>query len=87
MPVVDGDGQPVGVISVDDVLELTLPEDWRRRAGAGARLATRANGPVRQPSNDRKCRGLQSIHTMMDDPSSIRRHRTTREVAAPRWAP
>ena len=35
MPVVDGDGTPVGVIAVDDVLELLVPEEWRRRAGAG----------------------------------------------------
>jgi CBS domain-containing protein/sporulation protein YlmC with PRC-barrel domain len=35
MPVVDGDGRPVGVIAVDDVLELLVPEEWRRRAGAG----------------------------------------------------
>ncbi len=34
MPVLDGDGKPVGVIAVDDVLELLLPEEWRRRAGA-----------------------------------------------------
>jgi CBS domain-containing protein len=33
MPVLDGDGKPVGVIGVDDVLELLLPEEWRRRAG------------------------------------------------------
>jgi CBS domain-containing protein/sporulation protein YlmC with PRC-barrel domain len=33
MPVVDHAGMPVGVISVDDVLELLVPEDWRRRAG------------------------------------------------------
>jgi CBS domain-containing protein/sporulation protein YlmC with PRC-barrel domain len=33
MTVVDADGRPVGVISVDDVLELLLPEEWRRRAG------------------------------------------------------
>jgi CBS domain-containing protein len=33
MPVVESDGKPVGVISVDDVLELLLPEEWRRRAG------------------------------------------------------
>jgi CBS domain-containing protein len=34
IPVVDGDGKPVGIISVDDVLELLLPEEWRWRAGA-----------------------------------------------------
>jgi CBS domain-containing protein len=33
MPVVDADGRPVGVVAVDDVLELLLPEEWRRRAG------------------------------------------------------
>jgi MgtE intracellular N domain/CBS domain len=34
MPVVDGDGRPVGVVSVDDLLERMLPEEWRWRAGA-----------------------------------------------------
>jgi CBS domain-containing protein len=33
MPVIDADGRPIGVVSVDDVLELLLPEEWRRRAG------------------------------------------------------
>jgi CBS domain-containing protein/sporulation protein YlmC with PRC-barrel domain len=33
LPVVDGDGRPVGIVAVDDVLELLLPEEWRRRAG------------------------------------------------------
>ena len=33
MPVVDGDGRILGAITVDDVLELTLPSDWRRRFG------------------------------------------------------
>ena len=33
MPVVDGDGRMIGIVSVDDVLELTLPADWRRRFG------------------------------------------------------
>ena len=37
LPVVDADGRPIGVVSVDDILELTLPEDWRRRYGARAR--------------------------------------------------
>ncbi len=36
MPVVDADGRPVGMIAVDDVLEMVLPEEWRRRS-AGAR--------------------------------------------------
>ncbi|MHB8659165.1 MAG: magnesium transporter MgtE N-terminal domain-containing protein [Solirubrobacteraceae bacterium] len=33
MPVIDGQALPVGIIAVDDVLELLLPEEWRRRAG------------------------------------------------------
>ncbi|HZU40643.1 MAG TPA: CBS domain-containing protein [Solirubrobacteraceae bacterium] len=33
MPVLDGEGKPVGIVAVDDVLELLLPEEWRRRAG------------------------------------------------------
>jgi CBS domain-containing protein/sporulation protein YlmC with PRC-barrel domain len=31
IPVVDDAGRLLGVITVDDVLEVTLPEDWRRR--------------------------------------------------------
>ena len=33
MPVLDGERRPVGIIAVDDVLELLVPEEWRRRAG------------------------------------------------------
>lgn len=33
MPVVDNDGKLLGVLAVDDVLELMLPTDWRRRFG------------------------------------------------------
>jgi CBS domain-containing protein len=33
MPVVDGDGKPIGIVAVDDVLEQVLPEEWRQRAG------------------------------------------------------
>jgi len=33
LPVVDEEGRAVGVVSVDDVLELTLPAGWRRRFG------------------------------------------------------
>jgi CBS domain-containing protein len=33
MPVVNPAGVPVGMVSVDDVLELLLPDEWRRRAG------------------------------------------------------
>jgi Mg/Co/Ni transporter MgtE len=34
MPVVDADARPVGLIAVDDVLELLLPEEWRRRSAS-----------------------------------------------------
>jgi Mg/Co/Ni transporter MgtE len=34
VPVVDGDGKPIGVVSVDDLLERLIPEEWRWRAGA-----------------------------------------------------
>jgi CBS domain-containing protein/sporulation protein YlmC with PRC-barrel domain len=34
MPVLDEVGAPVGIISVDDILELLIPEEWRRRTGA-----------------------------------------------------
>jgi CBS domain-containing protein len=34
LPVVDAQQRPIGVIGVDDVLELLVPEEWRRRAGA-----------------------------------------------------
>jgi Mg/Co/Ni transporter MgtE len=33
LPVLDDADRPVGVITVDDVLEQTLPPDWRRRFG------------------------------------------------------
>ena len=34
VPVTDRDGRLVGAISVDDLLEAILPNDWRRRAEA-----------------------------------------------------
>jgi Mg/Co/Ni transporter MgtE len=33
LPVLDDDERIVGVVTVDDVLELTLPSNWRRRFG------------------------------------------------------
>jgi Mg/Co/Ni transporter MgtE len=33
LPVVNGEGRPIGLLAVDDVIELMLPEDWRRRFG------------------------------------------------------
>ncbi len=33
LPIVDDDGHQVGVVTVDDVLELTIPGEWRRRYG------------------------------------------------------
>ena len=34
MPVLDGEGKPIGIVAVDDILEQLLPEEWRWRAGA-----------------------------------------------------
>ena len=34
IPVVDDAGRLLGVITVDDVLEIALPPDWRRREAA-----------------------------------------------------
>jgi CBS domain-containing protein len=34
IPVVDEQRKMIGIITVDDVLEVTLPEDWRRREAA-----------------------------------------------------
>ena len=33
-PVVDGDGHVLGIVTVDDLLELMIPDDWRRRMSA-----------------------------------------------------
>jgi CBS domain-containing protein/sporulation protein YlmC with PRC-barrel domain len=33
IPVIDRDEKPIGVVAVDDVIELLLPDEWRRRAG------------------------------------------------------
>ena len=33
IPVIDTDETPIGAVAFDDVLELLLPEEWRRRAG------------------------------------------------------
>jgi CBS domain-containing protein len=34
IPIVDNDDRVLGVVTVDDVLEATIPEDWRRREPA-----------------------------------------------------
>ncbi|AFC43542.1 MgtE intracellular domain protein [Mycobacterium intracellulare ATCC 13950] len=34
IPVVDGQDRMLGIVTVDDVLEATIPEDWRRREPA-----------------------------------------------------
>jgi Mg/Co/Ni transporter MgtE len=34
IPVVDEQRKMIGIITVDDILEMTLPEDWRRREAA-----------------------------------------------------
>jgi hypothetical protein len=45
IPVVDERRRMIGIITVDDVLETTLPEDWRRREAAQPPDAHAGNGP------------------------------------------
>ena len=45
IPVVDDECRMLGVITVDDVLEVTLPEDWRRREAAVPPDAHRGGKP------------------------------------------
>jgi CBS domain-containing protein len=44
VPVVDENRRMIGLITVDDVLEVTLPEDWRRRETAQPPDAHRGDG-------------------------------------------
>ncbi len=34
VPVVDTDGRVLGIVTIDDILEATIPDDWRRREPA-----------------------------------------------------
>ncbi|HUK70783.1 MAG TPA: CBS domain-containing protein [Streptosporangiaceae bacterium] len=45
IPVVDERRHMIGIITVDDVLETTLPEDWRRREAAQPPDAHAGDGP------------------------------------------
>jgi CBS domain-containing protein len=45
IPVVDEGRRMIGIITVDDVLETTLPEDWRRREAAQPPDAHAGNDP------------------------------------------
>jgi Mg/Co/Ni transporter MgtE len=51
IPVVDEQDRVLGVVTVDDVLEATIPEDWRRREPAPrpVREVTQAGGDRRAP--------------------------------------
>ena len=33
-PVVDQEGAVLGIVTVDDLLDLMIPDDWRRRVSA-----------------------------------------------------
>ena len=33
-PVIGADGEVLGIVTVDDLLELMIPDDWRRRVSA-----------------------------------------------------
>jgi len=45
IPVVDDEDRVLGVVTVDDVLEATIPEDWRRREPAPRPVHTTAETP------------------------------------------
>lgn len=45
IPVVDENRMMIGLITVDDVLEVTLPEDWRRREAAEPPDSRRGKSP------------------------------------------
>jgi CBS domain-containing protein/flagellar motility protein MotE (MotC chaperone) len=51
IPVVDDQDRVLGVVTVDDVLEATIPEDWRRREPA-----PRPVREIAQPGDDRSAR-------------------------------
>lgn len=46
MPVLDDNDRLVGAVTVDDVLDHLLPEDWRDREHAEAGLLTTRSGPI-----------------------------------------
>jgi Mg/Co/Ni transporter MgtE len=53
VPVVDDQRVMIGIITVDDVLEVTLPEDWRRREAAQPPDAHRGQPEGWPPAADR----------------------------------
>ncbi len=60
VPVVDADDHLLGVITVDDVLEATIPDDWRRREPPPhpeAAASPIASTPTRWPYITRSPRG------------------------------
>jgi CBS domain-containing protein len=52
VPVVDDDNQLLGVITVDDVLEATIPDDWRRREPPAHPESARADSKPNSTSNE-----------------------------------
>jgi Mg/Co/Ni transporter MgtE len=44
IPIVDDEDRVLGVVTVDDVLEATIPEDWRRREPAPRPMRDSAEG-------------------------------------------
>jgi CBS-domain-containing membrane protein len=53
LPVVDPEGRMIGLITVDDVLETTIPIDWRRREPPPAPPEPSDHPLSENPANDR----------------------------------
>jgi CBS domain-containing protein len=78
VPVVDPDDHLLGVITVDDVLEATIPEDWRRREPpARPEPAEHSAGPAEHSAEPAEHSAEPAEHSA--DPSS-----TARDSSEPR---
>ena len=83
VPVVDEDRRMIGLITVDDVLEATLPEDWRRRRPPSRRTRTTGSAAGERAPGE----------APQDQAPRVRRHRPPRprgrwhgRAAAAGWA-